>query len=51
MPKQKQTKLTPEEQAKRFTEAAKKAGLTKDEEEFEKAFRKVAKASESPPKK
>lgn len=44
MPKQKKSsKLTAEEQAKRFKEAAEKAGLTKDEEELERTFRRVAK--------
>ena len=42
MPKRKEPELTPAEQYKRFKEAAKKAGVTKDEEEFERAFRKVA---------
>lgn len=42
MPKRKEPELTPEEQHKRFVEAAKKAGVTKSEEEFEKAFKKVA---------
>lgn len=42
MPKQKtEKKLTPEEQAKRFKEAAQKAGVTKDEKAFEDAFKKV----------
>jgi hypothetical protein len=38
MPKAKEPKLTPEEQCKRFNEAAKKAGVTDKEEEFERAF-------------
>lgn len=42
MPKRKEPELTPAEQYKRFKEAAKKAGVTKDEEEFERAFKKVA---------
>jgi hypothetical protein len=42
MPKRKEPELTPAEQYKRFKEAAKKAGVTKDEEEFKRAFRKVA---------
>ena len=42
MPKRKEPELTPAEQYKRFKEAAKKAGVTKDEEEFERAFRTVA---------
>jgi hypothetical protein len=41
MPKKKEPELTPAEQFKRFREAAKKAGVTKDEEEFESAFKKV----------
>ena len=42
MPKRKEPELSPEEQYKRFKEAAKKAGVTDKEEDFEKAFRKVA---------
>ena len=42
MPKRKKPELTPEEQHKRFKEAAKKAGVTKDEEEFGRTFAKVA---------
>lgn len=42
MPKRKTPELTPAEQYKRFKEAAKKAGVTKSEEEFERAFKKVA---------
>ena len=43
MPKQKKSsKLTSEEQAKRFKEAAEKAELTEDEERFKRAFEKVA---------
>jgi hypothetical protein len=41
MPKKKEPELTPEEQIKRFKEAAKKAGVTDKEEEFERAFKKV----------
>ena len=41
MPKRKKPELTPEEQFKRFKEAAKKAGVTKSEEEFERTFKKV----------
>jgi hypothetical protein len=44
MPKRKIPDLTPEEQYKRFKEAAKKAGVTKSEEEFERAFKKIAPA-------
>jgi hypothetical protein len=43
MPKRKTRELTPEEQFKRFKEAAKQAGVTKSEEEFERAFGLVAK--------
>ena len=42
MPKRKEPELTPEEQRKRFVEAADKAGVTQSEEEFVKAFKKVA---------
>lgn len=41
MPKRKEPELPQTEQMKRFREAAKKAGLTESEEEFEKAFKKV----------
>jgi hypothetical protein len=41
MPKRKEPELTPEEQYKRFKEAAKKAGVTKDEAEYERAFKTV----------
>jgi hypothetical protein len=41
MPKRKTPELTPSEQYKRFKEAAKKAGVTKSEEEFERTFKKV----------
>jgi hypothetical protein len=47
MPKKKEPQLTPEEQIKRFKEAAKKAGVTDKEEEFERSFKRVA----LPPKK
>lgn len=43
MPKRKEPGLTPAEQIKRFREAAKKAEVTTDEREFERAFRTVAK--------
>ena len=46
MPKRKEPELEPKEQYKRFKDAAKKAGVTKSEEEFERAFKKVV-----PPKK
>jgi hypothetical protein len=42
MPKRKTPELTPAEQYKRFKEAAKKAGVTESEEEFERTFKKVA---------
>ena len=42
MPKRKEPELTPAEQSKRFKEAAKKAGVTNQEDEFEGAFRSVA---------
>jgi hypothetical protein len=42
MPKRKEPDLTPAEQYKRFKEAAKKAGVTKNEEEFERAFKRVS---------
>ena len=41
MPKRKEPELTPAEQHKRFKEAAKEAGVTESEEEFERAFKKV----------
>lgn len=44
MPKRKTPELTPAEQLKRFKEAAKEAGVTKSEEEFERTFKKVASA-------
>jgi hypothetical protein len=43
MPKRKEPELSPADQFKRFREAAKKAELTKDEKEFERAFKTVAK--------
>ena len=43
MPKRKEPELTPEEQYQRFRAAANAAGVTKDEEEFKRAFKKVAK--------
>jgi hypothetical protein len=42
MPKRKEPELTPAEQSRRFKEAAKEAGVSKDEKEFERAFKKVA---------
>ncbi len=41
MPKRKEPELTPAEQYKRFKDAAKKAGVTDKEENFERAFKKV----------
>ena len=43
MPKRREPELTPEEQYKRFKQAAKDAGVTTDEKEFERAFKTVAK--------
>jgi hypothetical protein len=48
MPKRKEPELTPSEQYKRFKEAAKKAGVTKDKKEFERSFKGVAKAKKTP---
>ena len=42
MPKRKEPELKPEEQYKRFKEAAKKAGVTKNEKDFERASKSVA---------
>jgi hypothetical protein len=42
MPKRKEPELTPAEQIKRFREAAKKAEVTTDEREFERAFKSVS---------
>lgn len=42
MPKKKEPELTPEEQSKRFKEAADKAGVTQNEKVFEMAFGKIA---------
>lgn len=42
MPKRKEPEMTPEEQYKRFKEAAKEAGVTTDEKQFEEVFKKVA---------
>jgi hypothetical protein len=44
MPKKKEPEITPAEQFKRFREAAKKAGVTEKEEEFERVFEKVVSA-------
>ena len=43
MPKRKEPELDPKEQFKRFRAAANAAGVTKDEEEFKRAFQKVVK--------
>jgi hypothetical protein len=42
MPKRKEPELDPKEQYKRFRAAANAAGVTKDEEEFKRAFKKIA---------
>jgi hypothetical protein len=51
MPKRKQPELTPAEQYKRFKEAAKRAGVTEDEKEFERAFDKIARSEPDDPSK
>jgi hypothetical protein len=51
MPKRKEPELTPAEQFKRFREAAKKAEVTKDEEEFQRAFKKVVPRKQPRPSK
>lgn len=51
MPKRKKPELMPAEQYKRFKEAAKEAGVTTSEEEFERAFNKVAKPTSPKPSK
>jgi hypothetical protein len=48
MPKRKEPELTPSEQYKRFKEAAKRAGVTEDEDEFEQRFKRVARATPRP---
>jgi len=45
MLRKKEPELTPEEQIKRFKEAAKKAGVTDKEGEFERAFKSVARTA------
>jgi hypothetical protein len=50
MPKRKKPELTPAEQYERFKEAAKKAGVTHDEKEFERAFGRIARSDRSPNK-
>lgn len=47
MPKRKTPELTPAEQFERFKEAAKKAGVTRSEEEFERTFKKVVRTRPS----
>ncbi len=47
MPKRKEPELTPAEQSKRFKEAAEKAGMTRDEDEFQRAFRTIAKPAKT----
>ena len=51
MPKRKEPELTAKEQYKRFKEAAKKAGVTDKEDEFERAFGKVTKPQSLKPSK
>ena len=48
MPKKKEPELTPAEQSKRFKAAAKEAGVSSKEEDFEGAFRRIAKQPKSP---
>ena len=43
MPKRKEPELDPKEQYKRFKEAAKEAGVTEREEDFERTFKAVVK--------
>ena len=47
--KRKEPELIPAEQCKRFKEAAKKAGVTNDEEECERTFNSVANARQTAP--
>ena len=42
MPKRKEPELDPKEQFKRFKEAAKEAGVTDSESEYERAFKSIA---------
>ena len=50
MPKRKEPELTPAAQYKRFKEAAERAGVTKDEDEFERSFNQVVEPpTQSPP--
>lgn len=48
MPKRKEPELTLEEQFERFKKAAKEAGVTTDEKEFERAFKTIAKPKPKP---
>lgn len=48
MPKRKEPELDPKEQYKRFKEAAKEAGVTKSEDEFARAFKRVVKPANPP---
>jgi len=41
MPKKKTPELTPAEQLRRFKDAAKAAGVTNNENEFESAFKRI----------
>ncbi len=42
MPKRKEPELDPKEQYQRFKAAAKEAGVTEDEGEYERAFKRIA---------
>ena len=48
MPKRKEPELDPKEQYERFKKAAKEAGVTDSEKEFERAFKKVAPTKKRP---
>jgi len=50
MPKRKEPELDPKEQYRRFREAAKKAGVTEKEEDFERAFKKTVAPRKVPAK-
>ena len=41
-------KLTPEEQRRRFIKAAREAGASEDEAEFDAALKRIAKARKTP---
>lgn len=47
MPKKKAPELSSAEQSKRFKEAAKKAGVTSNEAEFEDNFKRIAKPTKA----